>query len=107
MPADNRHCLLSVPLLSERKHLVKCCQARHIPKEEENNPPPLKSLPPNRREPGIAREGSAFAADKSDPPNVQLIDYGWEVKEREHVMPAICREPAAPSKLMDVTSCGC
>ena len=44
-------------------------------------------------------------ADKSDPPDVQLTDYGWEVKEHEHVMPAISREPAAPSKLMDVARC--
>ena len=39
-------------------------------------------------------------ADNSDPPDVQLTDYGWEVKEHEHVMPAISREPAAPSKLV-------
>ena len=46
-------------------------------------------------------------ADKFDPPDVQLTDYGWEVKEHEHVMPAISREPAAPSKLVDVVSCSC
>ena len=45
------------------------------------------------------------AADKSDPPDIQLTDYGWEVKEHEHVMPAVSREPAAPSKLLDVISC--
>ena len=28
-------------------------------------------------------------ADKSDPPDVQLTDYGWELKEHEHAMPAI------------------
>ncbi len=39
-------------------------------------------------------------ADKYDPPDVQLTDYGWEVKEHEHMMPAISREPAAPSKPM-------
>ena len=47
------------------------------------------------------------AADKSDPSYVRLTDYGWEVKEHEHVMPAISREPAALSKLMDVISCSC
>ena len=47
------------------------------------------------------------AADKSDPPDVQLTDYGWEVKEHEHVMPVISREPAASSKLMDVIRCSC
>ena len=36
-------------------------------------------------------------ADKSDPPDVQLTDYGWEVKDHEHVMPAISLEPPAPS----------
>ena len=45
--------------------------------------------------------------NKSDPPDVQLIDYGWEVKEHEHIMPAISRESAAPSKLVDVVSCSC
>ena len=35
-------------------------------------------------------------ADKSDPPDVQLTDYGWEVKDHEHVMPTISREPVAP-----------
>ncbi len=45
-------------------------------------------------------------ADKSDPPDVQLADYGLEVKEHEHVMPAISREPAS-SKLVDVVSCSC
>ena len=34
-----------------------------------------------------------MAADKSDRPDVQLNDYGWEVKEHEHVMPAISLEP--------------
>ena len=38
--------------------------------------------------------------DKSDPPDVQLTDYGWEMKEHKHVMPAISRDPTAPSKLM-------
>ena len=46
-------------------------------------------------------------AEKSDPPDVQLTYYGWEVKEHERVMPAISREPAAPSKLMDVVRCSC
>ena len=43
--------------------------------------------------------------DTSDPPDVQLTDYGWEVKEHEHVMPAISREPAAPSNFMDGIRC--
>ena len=47
------------------------------------------------------------AADKSDPPDVQLTDCGWEVKEHEHVIPAISREPAAQSKRMDVVRCSC
>ena len=32
----------------------------------------------------------------------KLTDYGWEVKEHEHVKPAISREPPASSKLMEV-----
>ena len=51
---------------------------------------------------------SRNVADKpADPPHVQLTDYGWEVKEHEQVMPAISREPPAPSKLMDVVRCSC
>ena len=42
--------------------------------------------------------------NKSDPPDVQLTDYGCEVKEHEHVMPVISREPAAPSKLIWTSS---
>ena len=45
------------------------------------------------------------AADKSDPPDVQLTAYGWEVKEHEHVMPAISREPVAHSKHMNAIRC--
>ena len=37
------------------------------------------------------------AAGKSDPPDVQLTEHGWGVKEHEHVMPAISREPDALS----------
>ena len=47
------------------------------------------------------------AADKSDTPDVQLTDYGWEMKEHKHVMPAMSREPTAPSKLMDIIRCSC
>ena len=47
------------------------------------------------------------APDKSDPPDVQLTDYGWEMKEHEHVMPVISRELAAPLKLMDIIRCSC
>ena len=50
---------------------------------------------------------SRKVADKSDPPDVQLTAHGWEVKEHEHVMPAISREPAAPSKLKDVIRSSC
>ena len=110
-PAEGRPFVRSVPLLSERKHLVECCQARYIQKEEDSASTEIAS--PNRRVLGIARAESAFqmllwkAADKFDPPDIQLTDYGWEVKEHEHVMPAVSREPAAASKLMDVISCSC
>ena len=46
-------------------------------------------------------------ADKSDPPDVQLTDCVWNVKEHGQVMPAISREPSAPLKFMDAISCSC
>ena len=51
--------LISVPLLRERTHLVECCQASNIPKEEE--PASTEIAPPNRREPDIARAESPSA----------------------------------------------
>ena len=74
---SQRTLLLSVHPLSERKHLVECCHALHVQRAH------LQML-------------LWKAADKSDPPDVQLADYGLEVKEHETVMPAISREPAAP-----------
>ena len=101
--------LLYLPLLSERKHLVEWCLAWNIPKEEgftEITPQPTRTWNCTCREP-ICKMLLWKAADKSDPPDVQLTDYGWEVREHEPVMPAISREPAAPSKLMDVISFSC
>ena len=53
-------------------------------------------------------------ADKSDPPDVQLTDYGWKVKEHEHVMPATSSGAAAKRRaksvvegvVMDPMECG-
>ena len=45
-------------------------------------------------------------AGMSDPPDVQLTNYGWEVKEHEHVMPAISREPAEGKACSGRCSCG-
>ena len=87
--------------------------ARHDIYRKRKNPPPLKSLPPTDANLALHVQRAHLqmllwkAADKSDPPDIQLTDYGWEVKEHEHVMPAVSREPAAPSKLMDVISCSC
>ena len=87
--------------------------ARHDIYRKRKNPPPLKSLPPTDAYLALHVQRAHLqmllwkAADKFDPPDIQLTDYGWEVKEHEHVMPAVSREPAAPSKLMDVISCSC
>ena len=87
--------------------------ARHDIYRKRKNPPPLKSLPPTDANLALHVQRAHLqmllwkAADNSDPPDIQLTDYGWEVKEHEHVMPAVSREPAAPSKLMDVISCSC
>ena len=87
--------------------------ARHDIYRKRKNPPPLKSLPPTDANLALHVQRAHLqmllwkAADKSDPPDIQLTDYGWEVKEHEHVMPAVSREPAAPTKLMDVISCSC
>ena len=74
---------------------------------------PLKSLPPTDANLVLHVQRADLqmllwkVAEKSDPPDVQLTDYGWAVKEHEHAIPAISREPAAPSKLMDVIRCSC
>ncbi len=83
---SKRTLIISVPPLSERKQPVECCHALHVQRAH------LQML-------------LWKAADKSDPPDVQMTGYGWEVNEHEHVMPAISREPAAPSKLMNVLRC--
>ena len=55
------------------------------------NPPPLKSLPPTDANLALHVQRAHLqmllwkAADKPDPPDIQLTDYGWEVKEHEHV----------------------
>ena len=106
-----RALLLSVHHLSERRHLVECYQACNIPKQEE--PASTEIAPPADANLALYVQRAHLqmlswkVADKSDPPDVQLTDYGWEVKEHEHVMPANSREPAAPSKLMDVVRCSC
>ena len=108
---SQRALLLSVPQLSERKHLVECYQAWNIPKEEE--PASTEIAPPTDANLALHVQRAHLqmlswkVADKSDHPDVQLTGYGWEVKEHEHVMPVISREPAAPSKLVDVVSCSC
>ncbi len=94
--------LLSVPQLSERKHLVECYQAWHIPKQDE--PTSTEIAPPTDANLALHVQIAYLqmlswkVADKSDPPDVQLTDYGWELKEHEHAMPDISREPAAPSR---------
>jgi hypothetical protein len=47
------------------------------------------------------------AADKADPPAVQITNYGWEVTLNDEVVPCLSKEPAAPENLMDVISCSC
>ncbi len=47
------------------------------------------------------------AADKADPPDVQITDYGWEVQDNGQVMPVLSKESIAPEQLMDVISCSC
>ena len=99
--------------LNCQKESTSLNAARHDIYRKRKNPPPLKSLPPTDANLAlhVQRAHSQMllwkAAEKSDPPDIQLTDYGWEVKEHEHVMPAVSREPAAPSKLMDVISCSC
>ena len=47
------------------------------------------------------------AADKPDPPSVNITDYGCEVSENDHVMPVIIKSRVAPGDIMDVISCSC
>ena len=96
-PAHNLHCFFLY--LNCQKESTSLNATRHDIYRNRKNPPPLKSLPQLTR---TWQMLSWTVADKSDPPDVQLTDYGWEVKEHE---PAISREPAAPSKLMDIVRC--
>ena len=45
------------------------------------------------------------AADKPDPPSMNITDYRWEVTEHDQVMPVLSKSPVAPGELMDVISC--
>ena len=110
-PAHNEHCFILS--LYYQKETTSLNAARHEIYRNRRNPPPLKSLP-IRREPGITRAESPFAnavmegGGQIRPSRCrQQTDYGWEVEEHEKVMPAISREPAVPSKLMDVIRCSC
>ena len=108
---SQRALLLYVPQLSEIKHPVECYQVWNIPKQEE--PASTEIVPPTDAKLALHVQRAHLqmlswkVADNSDPPDVQLTDYGWEVKEHEYMMPAISPEPAAPSKGMDVVSCSC
>ena len=105
-PAHNGHCFFLY--LNCQKESTSLNATRHEIYRNRRNPPPLKSLPLALH---VQRAHLQMlwwkVANKSDPPDVQLTDYRWEVKEHEHIMPAISREPVAPSKLVDVVSCSC
>ena len=47
------------------------------------------------------------AADKADPPDIQITNYEWEVTANGDVIPALSREPTAPEMLIYVISCSC
>ena len=76
-------------------------------------PPSLKSLPPTDMNLKLHIKRAHLqmmlwkAADKIDPPNMEITDYGWDVTDRFDVMPLIDKQPVAPELLMDVISCGC
>ncbi len=87
--------------------------ARYEIYRKRKDPPPLKSLPPTDINLTLHVRRAHFqmmlrkAADKADPPNVQITNYGWDVTVNGEVMPVLSKEPAAPEKLMDVISCSC
>ncbi len=87
--------------------------ARYEIYRKRKNPPPLKSLPPTdiNLVCHIRRAHLQMmlwkAADRADPPAVQITNYGWEVNINNEVMPVLSKEPSAPENLMDVISCSC
>ena len=97
--------------LYSQKKSNKINSARYDIFIKRKNPPPLKSLSPTESNMALHVQRAHLqvllwkAADKPDPPSVNITDYGWEVSEHDHVMPVLSKSPAAPGELMDVISC--
>lgn len=87
--------------------------ARYEIYRKRKNPPSLKTLPPTDSNLALHIKRAHLqmllwkAADKPDPPVVEITNYGWEVSANDEVMPCLSKEPAAPENLMDVISCSC
>jgi hypothetical protein len=98
------YCQKKSTSMSDARYEIYCKQ---------KNPPALKSLPPTDINLALHLQRAHLqimlwkAADKADPPAIQITDYGWEVHENDKVMPVLSKEPIAPEKLMDVISCSC
>ncbi len=48
----------------------------------------------------------AKSADKQAPPDIEITDFGWEIKDGTPV-PATSSQPPGPQDLMDVVRCSC
>ena len=48
----------------------------------------------------------AKSADQVGPPELDIMKYGWEIKDNIPV-PSIADQPPGPKDLMDVVWCGC
>jgi hypothetical protein len=99
--------------LYNQKNSKSMNAARYEIYRRRKNPPALKSLPPTDVNLAFHIRRAHLqmmlwkAADKTEPPDVEITNYGWEVTDNGDVKPSLSKEPAAPDKLMDVISCSC
>ena len=88
-------------------------EARHNIFFKRKNPPKLKCLPPTNANLALHIKRAHLqamlwkAADKCDPPHVDIKFYGWEIDANSDVMPMLSKNPIAPKQLLDIISCNC
>ena len=92
--------------------------ARYDIYRKHKTPPALKTLPPTERNAHLHGWHAHLqmmlwkAADRPDPPAVDITNFGWDKKEGEKegeevIMPALDASPVAPPALLDIISCSC
>ena len=92
--------------------------ARYEIYRKRKTPPALKTLPPTEHNALLHGRRAHLqvllwkAADRPDPPAVDITEFGWSKKEGEKegaevIMPILDASPVAPPALLDMISCNC